>query len=256
VKAVILAGGLGSRLSEETDRIPKPMVTVGGDPILWHIMKIYTQFKITDFVVCLGYKGYVIKEYFRNYALHRSDVTLDIRTGEQTVHQSVVEPWHVTLVETGAETMTGGRMKRVRDWVSDGAFCLTYGDGVADIDVKALIDFHRSHGKLVTLTSILPPGRFGVLQMDGEQVVGFAEKADSRSNPINGGFFVIEPKALDYIAGDETIWEREPMERLAAEGELMAYRHDGFWQAMDTLRDRRYLEDLWVSGKAPWKNWP
>jgi len=232
------------------------MVTVGGDPILWHIMKIYTQFKITDFVVCLGYKGYVIKEYFRNYALHRSDVTLDIRTGEQTVHQSVVEPWHVTLVETGAETMTGGRMKRVRDWVSDGAFCLTYGDGVADIDVKALIDFHRSHGKLVTLTSILPPGRFGVLQMDGEQVVGFAEKADSRSNPINGGFFVIEPKALDYIAGDETIWEREPMERLAAEGELMAYRHDGFWQAMDTLRDRRYLEDLWVSGKAPWKNWP
>lgn len=256
MKAVILAGGLGSRLSEETDRIPKPMVTVGGDPILWHIMKIYTQFKITDFVVCLGYKGYVIKEYFRNYALHRSDVTLDIRTGEQTVHQSVVEPWHVTLVETGAETMTGGRMKRVRDWVSDGAFCLTYGDGVADIDVKALIDFHRSHGKLVTLTSILPPGRFGVLQMDGEQVVGFAEKADSRSNPINGGFFVIEPKALDYIAGDETIWEREPMERLAAEGELMAYRHDGFWQAMDTLRDRRYLEDLWVSGKAPWKNWP
>jgi glucose-1-phosphate cytidylyltransferase len=256
VKAVILAGGLGSRLSEETDRIPKPMVTVGGDPILWHIMKIYTQFAITNFVICLGYKGYVIKEYFRNYALHRSDVTLDIRTGDQTVHQSIAEPWRVALVETGAETMTGGRMRRIRDWVSDGTFCLTYGDGVANIDVRALIDFHRSHGKLVTLTTILPPGRFGVLQIDGDHVVGFAEKADNHSNPINGGFFVIEPKALDYIEGDETVWEREPMERLAAEGELMAYRHDGFWQAMDTLRDRRHLEGLWASGKAPWKTWP
>ena len=256
MKAVILAGGLGSRLSEETDRVPKPMVTVGGNPILWHIMKIYTGFKITDFVVCLGYKGYVVKEYFSNYALHRSDVTLDIQTGKHTVHQSVAEPWRITLVDTGDETMTGGRIRRVRDWVRDSTFCLTYGDGVADIDIDALLRFHKSHGKLVTLTTILPPGRFGVLQIDGDQVIGFAEKADSATNPINGGFFVVEPKALDYIAGDDTIWERDPLERLAADGQLMAYRHHGFWQAMDTLRDRRHLEDMWAEDQAPWKSWP
>ena len=255
MKAVILAGGLGSRLSEETDRVPKPMVEVGGNPILWHIMKIYTQFRVTDFVVCLGYKGYVIKEYFHNYALHRSDVTLDIRNGTREVHESVAEPWKVTLVDTGAASMTGGRLRRVRNWVKDGAFCATYGDGVADIDIDALLKFHKSHGKLVTLTTVLPPGRFGVLHMDGDQVTGFAEKADSHSNPINGGFFVIEPKALDYIAGDDTIWEREPLEQLAADGQLMAYRHEGFWQAMDTLRDRRHLEELWDAGKAPWKVW-
>jgi glucose-1-phosphate cytidylyltransferase len=256
VKAVILAGGLGSRLSEETDKIPKPMVTVGGNPILWHIMKIYTRFDVTDFVICLGYKGYVIKEYFSNYALHRSDVTLDIQTGRQEVHQSVAEPWRVTLVDTGDETLTGGRIRRVRDRVRDGAFCLTYGDGLADIDIAALLRFHKSHGKLVTLTTILPPGRFGVLQLDGDQVTGFAEKADSHGNPINGGFFIVEPKAIDYIDGDMTIWEREPLERLAAEGQLMAYRHPGFWHAMDTLRDRRHLDDLWAAGKAPWKTWP
>lgn len=232
------------------------MVTIGGNPILWHIMKIYTGFDITQFVICLGYKGYVIKEYFSNYALHRSDVTLDIQTGSRQVHQSVAEPWKVTLVDTGDETLTGGRIRRVRDWVKDGTFCLTYGDGVADIDLGALMRFHKAHGKLVTLTTILPPGRFGVLNLDGDQVTGFAEKADSHSNPINGGFFIVEPKALDYIDGDSTIWEREPLERLAADGQLMAYRHSGFWHAMDTLRDRRYLEDLWAADKAPWKSWP
>jgi glucose-1-phosphate cytidylyltransferase len=255
VKAVILAGGLGSRLSEETGKVPKPMVMIGGDPILWHIMKIYTHHGVTDFVICLGYKGYVIKEYFHNYALHRSDVTLDIRNGNREVLQSVAEPWRVTLIDTGAETQTGGRLRRIKDWVRDGTFCMTYGDGVSDVDIGALLRFHRAHGKLVTVTTIDPPGRFGVLKMDGDQVVGFAEKADSRSNPINGGFFVMEPKALDYVAGDETVWERAPMERLAAEGELMAYRHEGFWQAMDTLRDRRHLEDLWAGGDAPWKLW-
>jgi glucose-1-phosphate cytidylyltransferase len=255
LKAVILAGGLGSRLSEETDRVPKPMVEIGGDPILWHIMKIYTHFKITDFVICLGYKGYVIKEYFHNYALHRSDVTLDIRRGTREVHESVAEPWQVTLVDTGPQTMTGGRLRRVRDWVKDGTFCATYGDGVANVDIDALLRFHRSHGKLVTLTTILPPGRFGVIRLDGDQVTGFAEKADSHTSPINGGFFVIEPKALDYIEGDSTLWERQPLEQLAKDGQLMAYHHEGFWQAMDTLRDRRHLEELWDSGKAPWKLW-
>ncbi|MDE2493458.1 MAG: glucose-1-phosphate cytidylyltransferase [Alphaproteobacteria bacterium] len=255
MKAVILAGGLGSRLSEETDKIPKPMVTVGGNPILWHVMKIYMRFNVTDFVICLGYKGYVIKEYFQNYALHHSDITLDMKTGERKVHQSVVEPWRVTLVDTGNESMTGGRIRRVEDWISDGTFCLTYGDGVSDLDIDALIRFHRSHGKLATVTTIYPPGRFGVLRMDGDQVVGFSEKADSRTNPISGGFFVLEPKVLDYIQGDETIWEREPMERLAAEGQLMSYMHEGFWYAMDTIRDRRHLEDLWNGGNAPWKTW-
>jgi glucose-1-phosphate cytidylyltransferase len=231
------------------------MVEIGGNPILWHIMKIYTKFDITDFVICLGYKGYLIKEYFDNYSLHRSDVTLDIRLGKREIHQTVAEPWRVTLVDTGTETQTGGRIRRVRDWVSDGTFCLTYGDGLADVDLHALVQFHRRHGKLVTVTSIYPPGRFGVLQIEGNQVVGFSEKADSRSNPINGGYFVVEPKALDYITGDETIWERAPMERLAADGQLMCYQHSGFWYAMDTLRDRRHLEDLWASGRAPWKVW-
>jgi len=255
LKAVILAGGIGSRLSEETDRIPKPMVEIGGQPILWHIMKIYTQFDITDFVICLGYKGYAVKEYFRNYALHRSDVTIDLRTGIQQVHQSVVEPWRVTLVDTGQNTETGGRLRRVKDLVGTESFCFTYGDGVADIDIQALLRFHRSHGKLATVTTILPPGRFGVLRLDGPQVVGFSEKTDNQERPINGGFFVLEPGVFDYIEGDATAWERAPLERLAAAGQLMAYRHPGFWQAMDTLRDRRQLEELWANDAPPWKMW-
>ncbi|HUZ75357.1 MAG TPA: glucose-1-phosphate cytidylyltransferase [Stellaceae bacterium] len=255
MKAVILAGGLGSRLSEETDRIPKPMVEIGGHPILWHIMKIYSRYDISDFIICLGYKGYVIKEYFHNYALHRSDVTFDLRTGARVVHQNAAEPWRVTLVETGMATETGGRLKRVRDWIGDQTFCLTYGDGLADIDIDALLSFHRRHGKLVTVTSILPPGRYGVLHLEGPRVLGFAEKADSRDFPVNGGFFVMEPGALDYISSDETVLERGPMERLAADGQLMAYRHEGFWQAMDTLRDRRQLEAMWASGNPPWKVW-
>ena len=255
MKTVILAGGFGTRLSEETDRIPKPMVEIGGRPLLWHIMKIYSAFGINDFVVCLGYKGYVIKEYFNNYFLHMSDVTLDLKHNRMEVHQNQVEPWRITLTDTGPETMTGGRLKRVRAHVEEGTFCFTYGDGVADVDIEKLIAFHRSHGKLATVTAITPPGRFGVLELNDRRVAGFSEKTDTQNTVINGGFFVLEPGALDYIRGDGTIWEQEPLERLAKDRQLMAYHHQGFWQAVDTLRDKRLLEDIWAGGKAPWKVW-
>ncbi|MHB1218721.1 MAG: glucose-1-phosphate cytidylyltransferase [Alphaproteobacteria bacterium] len=254
MKVVILAGGLGTRISEETDRIPKPMIEIGGSPILWHIMKIYSHHGFDDFIVCLGYRGYVIKEYFSNYRLHMSDVEFDMRTGTMKVHQNVAEPWRVTLTETGTNTMTGGRLKRVASYLNE-TFCFTYGDGLSDIDISDLVRFHRSHGKLATVTAITPPGRFGVLSLDRDRVTGFAEKVDSKKAPINGGFFVLEPGVADYIEGDETIWEHGPMERLAADGQLMAYSHGGFWQPMDTLREKRLLENLWASGNAPWKKW-
>lgn len=255
MKAVILAGGLGTRLSEETDRIPKPMVPIGGLPIIWHIMKIYSHHGINEFVICLGYKGYVIKEYFSNYFLHMSDVTFDIGSGAMHVHQNAAEPWKVTLIDTGMETMTGGRLRRVRDHVKDETFCMTYADGVSDVDIGSLLAFHRSHGRLATVTAITPPGRFGVLDLDNEAVKGFAEKVDTKRLPINGGFFVLEPGVLDYIEDDSTIWERAPLEQLARNDQLRAYLHDGYWQPMDTLREKRELEALWESGKAPWKVW-
>lgn len=256
MKAVILAGGLGTRISEETNVRPKPMVEVGGKPILWHIMKIYSHYGINDFIVCCGYKGYVIKEYFANYFLHMSDVTFHIRENRLETHQQYGEDWKVTLINTGDATMTGGRLARIRDYVADEeAFCMTYGDGVANVDIDALVAFHRKHGKLATLTATHPPGRFGALQIEGEQVTAFAEKPKGDGAMINGGFFVLSPKVLDLIEGDHTIWEREPMERLAAAQQLCAFRHDGFWQPMDTLRDKNYLEELWQSGEAPWKVW-
>jgi glucose-1-phosphate cytidylyltransferase len=256
MKAVILAGGLGTRISEETNVRPKPMVEVGGKPILWHIMKIYSHYGINDFIVCCGYKGYVIKEYFANYFLHMSDVTFHIRENRLETHQQYGEDWKVTLINTGDATMTGGRLARIRDYVADeDAFCMTYGDGVANVDIDALVAFHRKHGKLATLTATHPPGRFGALQIEGEQVTAFAEKPKGDGAMINGGFFVLSPKVLDLIEGDHTIWEREPMERLAAAQQLCAFRHDGFWQPMDTLRDKNYLEELWQSGEAPWKVW-
>jgi glucose-1-phosphate cytidylyltransferase len=255
VKAVILAGGLGSRLSEETTVKPKPMVEVGGMPILWHIMKIYAAHGVEEFVVCLGYKGYVIKEWFANYALHTSDVTFDMRTGEMEVHHSTTEPWRVTCVETGDETMTGGRLKRVLPHVGGETFCLTYGDGVADVDVTALVAHHRDEGRLATVTAVQPPGRFGALEIAGSRVDSFAEKPRGDNAWINGGFFVCEPAVGDFIAGDRTRWEDEPLCALAERGELTVYRHRGFWQAMDTLRERNELEALWASSRAPWKTW-
>jgi glucose-1-phosphate cytidylyltransferase len=255
VKVVILAGGLGSRLAEETSARPKPMVEIGGKPILWHIMKIYSAQGLQDFIVCLGYKGYMIKEYFANYFLHMSDVTFDMASNQMQVHQKNVEPWKVTLVDTGEETMTGGRLKRVAPYVKDGEFCMTYGDGIGDVDVRKLLAFHRQHGKLATLTAMQPPGRFGALNLDGRAVVSFQEKPHGDGGWINGGFFVLSPKVLDYIEEDRTVWERGPMERLARERQLMAYEHAGFWQPMDTLRDKNHLEALWQSGKAPWKVW-
>lgn len=257
MKAVILAGGLGTRLSEETSLRPKPMVEVGGRPILWHIMKSYSNHGINDFIVCLGYKGYVIKEYFANYFLHTSDVTFDMSNNQMTVHQRRAEPWTVTLVDTGDASMTGGRLLRVKDHLAgENAFCLTYGDGVSDLDIAASIEFHRSHGKAATLTSTYPPGRFGVLDIVDGEVRSFMEKPHGEGGAINGGFFVLSPKVFDYITnGDDTIWEREPLTGLASDGELMAFHHDGFWQPMDTLRDKQYLEELWSSGKAPWKTW-
>jgi glucose-1-phosphate cytidylyltransferase len=255
VKAVILAGGLGTRLAEETEIRPKPMVEIGGYPILWHIMKIYSFHGINDFVVCLGYKGRVIREFFANYAQHLSDITFDYREDSVVIHQRKVEPWRITLVETGESTMTGGRMKRIRQYVEDGPFCFTYGDGVADIDIRKLIAFHRQHGRLVTVTSVLPPGRYGVLEIEGAQVNKFVEKPHGEAGWINGGFFVVEPKAIDYIDAEDTIWEQEPMRRLAANGQLTAYKHDGFWQAMDTLRDKQHLQSLWDAGRAPWRVW-
>jgi len=256
VKAVILAGGLGTRLAEETQVRPKPMVEIGGQPILWHIMKAYSVHGINDFVICCGYRGYVIKEYFANYFLHMSNVTFDMTENQMEVHEQHVEPWRVTLVDTGDETQTGGRLSRVTPYLDrDETFCFTYGDGVADVDVKKSIEFHNSHGCLATVTAVQPPGRFGALLLDGESVTGFSEKPRGDGGLINGGFFVLESGCLELIEGDETVWEEGPLRRLAADGQLRAFRHDGFWQPMDTLRDRHYLERLWVSGEAPWKTW-
>lgn len=256
MKAVILAGGVGSRLSEETDVKPKPMVEVGGRPILWHIMRIYSHFGIKDFIVCLGYKGYVIKEYFANYVLHSANVTVDLEKNEIAFHHSEVEAWRVTLLDTGDETMTGGRLRRAGPYLSDDdAFCLTYGDGVADIDLKALIAFHHSQGRLATMTVVQPPGRFGAAVLEGDRVTRFTEKPRGDGGYINGGFFVLSPRVLDFIEGDSTAWEESPLQQLAAAEQLAAFRHDGFWLAMDTLRDRGELERLWNSGRAPWKLW-
>ncbi len=256
MKAILLAGGLGTRLSEETHLKPKPMLEIGGKPILWHIMKVYSAHGVSEFIVCCGYKGYVIKEYFANYFLHNSDVTFDMASNRMVVHQQKVEPWQVTLIDTGDETLTGGRLKRVSELIRDeDAFCFTYGDGLADIDISAEIAFHRAHGKWATVTAVQPPGRYGALQLSNERVVGFAEKPRGDGGLINGGFFVLSPKCLDFIEGDHTSWEIEPLVHLAREGQLMAFRHDGFWQPMDTLRDKNSLEELWQSGKAPWKVW-
>jgi glucose-1-phosphate cytidylyltransferase len=256
MKAVILAGGIGTRISEETHLKPKPMVEIGGRPILWHIMKIYAAHGVNDFIICCGYKGYVIKEYFANYFLHMSDVTFDMANNRMEVHEKRAEPWRVTVVDTGAETMTGGRLRRVRNYVRDeDAFCFTYGDGVGDIDVTALITFHRRHGKLATITAVQPPGRYGALNIRQKQVAGFTEKPQGQGGLINGGFFILSPTVLDFIAGDETPWESTPLEQLAADGQLMAFEHQGFWQPMDTLREKNLLEELWQSGKAPWKVW-
>lgn len=256
MKAVILAGGFGTRISEESATRPKPMIEIGGKPILWHIMKIYSHHGIRDFVICLGYKGYVIKEYFANYFLHMSDVTFDMANNRMEVHQQYAEPWRVTLVDTGENTMTGGRVKRIRPFIGEENFLLTYGDGVSDIDIAASIAFHESHGRLATLTAVQPPGRFGSLNLRGEQIESFEEKPRGDGGFINGGFFVLSPGIFDYIDGDSTIWEREPMERLATDGQMMAFFHRGFWQPMDTLRDKLHLEDLWKEGRAPWKVWP
>lgn len=255
MKAVILAGGMGSRLSEETSVKPKPMVEIAEKPILWHILKSYSVYGINDFIICLGYKGYVIKEYFANYFLHTSDVTMNLRDNSMEVHQKTAEPWRVTLVDTGIKTMTGGRLKQVMPYIGGDAFCLTYGDGVGDVNIRAVIDFHAAEGKLATVTAVQPPGRFGSLNIAHERVESFAEKPAGDGGWINAGFFVLSPRVADYIDGDETAWEREPMERLAHDGELAAFLHHGFWHPMDTLRDKNYLDDLWRSGKAPWKVW-
>ncbi len=255
MQAVILAGGLGTRISEETSLRPKPMIEIGGKPILWHVMKIYSHYGIHDFIICLGYKGYMIKEYFANYFLHMSDVTFDMANNSMKIHQNSAEPWKVTLVDTGEATMTGGRIKRVKDYVGDKTFCLTYGDGVGNVDIQKLVDFHRSHKNLATLTAVQPPGRFGALELKGSSVLRFLEKPHGDGAWINGGFFVLEPQVLDLISGDEMIWEREPLAQLSQQGSLRAYFHEGFWQPMDTLRDKNHLEELWSSGKAPWKVW-
>jgi glucose-1-phosphate cytidylyltransferase len=257
MKVVILAGGLGTRLAEETVVRPKPMVEIGGRPILWHIMKLYAHHGLTDFIVCLGYKGYMVKEYFANWTLHRSDVTIDLAANSITYHDTPAEPWRVTLAETGDATMTGGRLKRAARHLTPGeTFCMTYGDGVADIDIGALVAFHRAHGKAATLTAVRPPGRFGAVALEGDAVTRFVEKPLGDGGFINGGFFVLEPAVLDTITGDGTVWEAAPLEGLAARGELHAFRHDGFWQPMDTLRDKAVLEEHWRSGRAPWAVWP
>ena len=256
MKAVILAGGLGTRISEETSSRPKPMIEVGGKPIMWHIMKTYSHHGINDFVVCCGYKGYVIKEYFANYFLHVSDVTFDMSKNSMEVHQRSAEPWRVTLVDTGDDTMTGGRLKRVTNYVKDEeVFCLTYGDGVGDVNIAKLLAFHKAQNVKATLTATIPPGRFGALDLSGHKVNSFMEKPKGDGAMINGGFFMLSPQVLDYIADDQTIWERAPLERLAQENNLAAFQHQGFWQPMDTLRDKVHLEELWQSGKAPWKVW-
>lgn len=256
MKAVILAGGLGTRISEETHLKPKPMVEIGGKPILWHIMKLYSAHGVNDFVICCGYKGYIIKEYFANYFLHMSDVTFDMASNQMQVHEQYVEPWRVTLVDTGDDTLTGGRLKRVAPYIqNEEVFCFTYGDGLADVNITDAIDFHRRHGKLATVTAVQPPGRYGALEMNGSRVVGFREKPRGDGGLINGGFFVLSPKCLDYIESDTSSWEGKPLTTLAATGQLMAFEHKGFWQPMDTLREKNYLEDLWQEGKAPWKIW-
>lgn len=255
MKTVILAGGLGTRISEESHLRPKPMIEIGGKPIIWHIMKIYSHFGINDFVICLGYKGYVIKEYFANYFLHMSDVTFDMAENHMHIHNHKAEPWRVTLVDTGESTATGGRLKRVREYLGEETFCLTYGDGVANIDIAQSLAFHRQHGRLATVTAVQPPGRFGALDVQGDQVRGFQEKPLGDGSWINGGFFVLEPAVLDYIEDDSTIWEQEPMCSLAESGQLMSYLHRGFWQPMDTLRDRTLLEERWQRGQAEWRVW-
>lgn len=255
MKAIILAGGLGTRISEETAARPKPMVEIGGRPVLWHIMKIYSTHGIHDFVICLGYKGYVIKEYFANYFLHMSDVTFDMEHNRMEVHQNNAEPWRVTLVDTGDQTQTGGRLRRVKEYVGSDEFCFTYGDGVGNVDITKLVAFHRAHGCLATMTAVQPAGRFGALKTERDHVVSFLEKPPGDGGWINGGFFVLSPEVIDFIEGDHTPWEREPMEQLAKRGQLCAYRHHGFWQPMDTLRDKTQLEELWLGNRAPWKIW-
>jgi glucose-1-phosphate cytidylyltransferase len=256
MKAVILAGGRGTRLSEETGTRPKPMVEIGGRPILWHILKLYAHHGVNDFVICCGYKGYILKEYFANYFLHMSDVTFDMRSNEMQVHQKRAEPWKVTLVDTGDNSMTGGRLLRVADYLrNEDAFCLTYGDGVSDVDIAATIKFHRAHGKAATLTATYPPARFGALEVANRRVLSFQEKPMGESGRINGGFFVLSPRVLQYLKDDATVWEQGPLATLAAQGELMAYEHEGFWLPRDTLRDKHHLEELWASGRAPWKVW-
>ena len=256
MKVVILAGGFGTRISEETDRRPKPMIEIGGRPLLWHLMKIYAHHGLTEFIICLGYRGYVIKEYFSNYWLHMSDVTFDLLTNEVSVHRELSEPWKITLVDTGEDTMTAGRLKRVADHLDgDEPFCFTYGDGLSDVDISAEVAFHRDHGKSATVTTVSPPGRYGTLELDGDRVTRFQEKPQDGGGFVNGGFFVLEPRCLDLIQDDSDSWESEPLVELSRMGELMAFQHRGFWQSMDTLRDRNQLEELWTSGVAPWKVW-
>jgi glucose-1-phosphate cytidylyltransferase len=256
MKAVILAGGFGTRISEESHLKPKPMIELGGKPILWHILKIYSHHGINDFVICLGYRGYMIKEYFANYFLHTSDVTFDMANNRMQVHERHAEPWQVTLVDTGTETQTGGRLKRVQPYIGGEPFCFTYGDGVADVDISAAIAFHRAHGKLATVTAVQPPGRYGALHLEQTAVRSFQEKPDGDGAWINGGFFVLDPGVLRYIEGDRTSWEAQPLQQLAHDDQLRAHQHHGFWHAMDTLRDKNFLEDLWARGEAPWKCWP
>ena len=256
MKAVILAGGLGTRMSEETSIKPKPMVEIGGKPILWHIMKIYSHYGVNDFIICCGYKGYVIKEYFANYFTHQSDITFDMTDNQMIVHEERAEPWTVTLVDTGDDSMTGGRLKRVEPYLkNEKMFCVTYGDGVSNVNIKDLIDFHSKNKKLATLTAAYPPGRFGALEIENNAVLSFKEKPRGDGALINGGFFVLSPKVLDLIEGDHTIWEQEPLKKLATDGQLMSFKHDGFWQPIDTLRDKNYLQDLWDKKNAPWKIW-
>lgn len=257
MKAVILAGGLGTRLSEETETKPKPMVEIGGKPILWHIMKIYTAHGITDFIICLGYRGYLIKEYFANYALHMSDITYDMQNNKMEIHHHTVEPWRVTLVDTGDASMTGGRLKAISRYLDDNDFCLTYGDGVSNINIQKVIALHKRQGTLATVSAVQPPGRFGAIKHNGkDQVIGFHEKPQGEGGSwINGGFFILSPKVINYIPDYQTVWEQEPMQKLASEGQMSVYFHDGFWQPMDTLRDKRQLEELWQSGNPPWKIW-
>ena len=255
MKAVILAGGLGTRISEETHLKPKPMIEIGGKPILWHIMKIYSSYGINEFIICCGYKGYMVKEYFANYFLHTSDVTFDMQNNKMEVHQKFAEPWKVTLVDTGLETMTGGRLKKVKSFVGDETFCFTYGDGISNVNISKLIEFHKNNKTIATVTAVQPPGRFGTLDISGNKITKFKEKPAGDGNWINGGYFVLEPSVFDYLKDDITVWEREPLERLAKENQLSAFKHNGFWQPLDTLRDKNYLDALWTANKAPWKTW-